>query len=78
MEEKRISALKDARCPYYRSEQRNDDYRIRRDGVTPGSWLHIVFADKKYLITYRDDHCKRCWQECQVAQMLERIGGDAP
>ena len=71
----RYAVSKNARCPHYRSEQRNDDYRIRCDGVAPGSWLHIVFADRNDLIAYRDEHCKRCWQECQVAKMLERIGG---
>lgn len=61
-----------ARCPHYRSEQRSDGYRLRCEGLVPGSWIHMVFADRTELIRWRDEKCKRCWRECPIAGMLEK------
>ena len=61
-----------ARCPHYRSEQRDDPYKIRCDGPAIGSWIHMVFADRNALNDWRDTKCKGCWKDCPIAKMLEK------
>lgn len=67
----RYTVSQNARCPYYRSEQRKENYKLRCQGPMPGTWLHMVFADRAELLKWRDERCKGCWRECPVARMLE-------
>lgn len=66
---------KNARCPHYRSENREGDYRIRCDGLEDGNWIHMVFCDRRSLIRWREEKCKGCWRACKLANMLEKEKG---
>lgn len=66
----RYERSRNARCPFYKSEERVGAFRIRCDGLQPGTWLHMVFADHDEMIRWRDKYCKRCWKECPVAKMI--------
>ena len=58
-------------CPYYRSEQRTDTgAKIRCDGVTPGSWLHLEFGTLEDMTAWRNARCKDCFSACPIARML--------
>lgn len=59
------------RCPHYRSEQRSKAIRIRCEGLTPGSWIHHVFADFEALVDWRGRYCKKCWADCPIARAID-------
>ena len=60
-------------CPFYRSEQRTEhDAKIRCDGIIPGTWLHLCFERRDGMTAWRDQHCKCDWEQCAVAQALEK------
>lgn len=59
-------------CPFYRSEQRTDDAKIRCDGIVPGTWLHLGFDRREAMIAWRDQHCKCDWEQCAVAKMITK------
>lgn len=60
-------------CPHYRSEQRTKEgAKIRCDGVTGGTWLHLEFESMESMISWRNAHCKRCFDTCPIARMLDR------
>lgn len=62
-----------ALCPFYRSEQRTpENAKIRCSGIIPGTWLHLGFDTRSGMIAWRDQHCKRDWEQCAVAQALEK------
>lgn len=61
-----------ARCPHYRSEQRDECCKVRCRGPVSGTWLHLVFADRNELKQWRDEKCKGCWMDCPIAKMLEK------
>lgn len=63
---------KNTMCPHYRQEHGDENYQIRCDGLAPGRSLHMVFADKSFLIMWREEKCKALWMECPVAKMLEQ------
>lgn len=53
-----------ARCPYYRSEQREKVFRIRCDGIQRGTNVHILFPTLEWMIEHRDRHCKMNYKAC--------------
>lgn len=59
-----------ARCPYYRSEQRAGEVKLRCDGALPGTWLHLCFDSRQDMLCWRDRCCKGDWERCPVARML--------
>lgn len=67
-----IMIAKKTMCPYYRQEYGDENYQIRCDGLTPGICLHMVFADKSFLILWREEKCEGFWMECPVAKEIER------
>ena len=67
----RYDISKNARCPYYRSEDKKQSYRIRCSGIADGSWIHLVFADRSLMLNWRDKHCKCGWEHCPIAKMID-------
>ena len=63
---------KNARCPYYRSEDSCKSYRIRCEGIEGGSWIHMVFSDLSQMVDWREKFCKKCWKACPIAAMHEK------
>lgn len=58
-------------CPHFRQEHGDENYQIRCGCLAPGKCLHMVFADKHFLIRWRDEKCNGFWADCPVAKMIE-------
>lgn len=67
---------KNARCPYYRSEDSCKSYRIRCEGIAGVSWIHMVFHDLPHMLEWRDTYCKRSWRTCPFAGMRKLLSDD--
>lgn len=53
-----------ARCPFYRSEQRESVFRIRCIGCGSAAWQHILFPTLEAMTEHRDKHCKMNYRAC--------------
>lgn len=57
------------KCPYYKGEEKQ---KLFCEGVQEGSTIHMAFDTTPNLKDYKNRLCKRCWNECLVAQTLNR------
>lgn len=55
-----------ARCPFYCSEQREHETKLRCEGLRPGTWIHYVFSIKSEMIHHREMYCKGCYEKCPL------------
>lgn len=62
---------KNARCPFYRMEERAEK-RIYCEGVVPTSTTQLVFRGEEKMLEYRRRYCEGCYQDCMIAKMLFR------
>ena len=58
-----------SRCPYYR---RAEKQKIVCEGVENGTTLHVAFATPTLLQNYKGRFCDSCYENCMVAEMLDR------
>lgn len=56
-------------CPYYRKDVPQG---VNCEGVVDGSSVKLGFTAHNRLIDYKDAFCRQCWQNCLIAQMLNR------
>lgn len=62
-------------CPYYKD---NDEFRVKCEGVEPGSSTHVVFGSKDSRHNYQKWFCedvKRC-RGCLIHKMLDGKWGE--
>ena len=57
------------KCPYYKGEEKQ---MIFCEGVQEGSAIHLAFDTSPNLKEYKNRFCKRCYNQCLVAEMLNR------
>lgn len=63
------------KCPYYKGEEIQ---KIFCEGVQDGSKLHLAFDSPQKLKDYKNSFCKRCYNQCLIAGMLNgKWGYDA-
>ena len=59
---------KSVKCPFYREKQ-GDRYRIKCEGVMPGTAIQLTFnGDKRW---YMKDFCCKNFEKCRIYRMLE-------
>jgi len=58
-----------ALCPYYR---RAEKQLIVCEGVEENATLHQAFSSSTQLKDYKTKYCDKAFNECWVAQMLNR------
>jgi hypothetical protein len=54
-------------CPYYKDEEQQ---KIRCEGPEEGTALHLTFAGKEQMRTYRGKYCEGKWKTCMFARAL--------
>lgn len=59
-------------CPYYKGEE---GQCIFREGVEENSTIRLGFSSLTRMKEYKQDQCRRDWNGCQVARMLNRKWG---
>jgi hypothetical protein len=57
------------KCPYYKGEEKQ---MLFCEGVQEGSAIHLAFDTNPNLKEYKNRFCKRCYNQCLVAGMLNR------
>ena len=57
------------KCPYYKGEEQQ---MLFCEGVQEGSAIHLAFDTKPNLKDYKNNFCKRCYNKCLLAGMLNR------
>lgn len=57
------------KCPYYKGEV---NQLLFCEGVQDGSAIHLAFDTKTNLKEYKNRFCKRCYNQCLIAEMLNR------
>ena len=60
------------KCPYYKFE---DKQMIYCEGVQEGTAIHLGFDTAPNLRDYKNKFCKRCYNQCLIAQMQNRKWG---
>lgn len=58
-----------AACPYYK---RDDKQMICCEGIESGTVIRLTFSSAIRHKDYKDQYCRHCWRQCQVAQMQNR------
>ena len=56
-------------CPYYKGEEKQ---KIFCEGVLEGSAIHLAFDTNPNLKDHKNRFCKKCWEQCLLADMLNR------
>ncbi len=54
-------------CPYYREDGQQS---IHCEGVEDGCKLHLGFANRGGFARYKRTLCRKNWDQCMVARML--------
>ena len=57
------------KCPYYHREEKQ---KIFCEGVQKGTSIHLAFDSNAKLKGYKDCYCKKDYNKCLLAQMLNR------
>lgn len=57
------------RCPYYKGEE---SQVLFCEGVQRGTAIHLAFDENENLKGYKNSFCKRCYNRCLIAEMLNR------
>ena len=56
------------RCPFYKDERRR---QIICEGLTPGGSLRLCFAGDRATKDHKLRRCRRDWESCLIARMLD-------
>jgi hypothetical protein len=67
--QRRDSTIK---CPFYSKEEKQ---KIFCEGVQDRTTIQLAFDSKDELRTYKDQYCKRCYNQCLLAGMQNRRWG---
>lgn len=70
---KRMDTL--VECPYYKFEERQ---KIFCEGVQDGTMIHLAFDKDISVKNYKKTYCRKCWQGCRIAKMLNDKWGYEP
>ena len=57
------------KCPYYKGEEKQ---MLFCEGVQEGAAIHLAFDTSPNLKDYKSHFCKRCYNQCLIAEMLNR------
>lgn len=60
-------------CPFYKNDERQI---IRCEGVENGTALHLAFSTRPQLKEYKKTFCRRSWEGCLIAMMLNQKYND--
>lgn len=60
------------KCPYYKGEEKQ---MLFCEGVQEGSAIHLAFDTNPNLKDYKNSFCKRCYNQCLIADLLNRKWG---
>lgn len=63
------------RCPYYKREERKKQIKIVCEGTTEENSIHLMFESVDALKRNEDQLCKKDYNLCPIAQMLNRKYG---
>lgn len=64
----KLRVSKTCRCPYYKGETQSAIYC---EGYAKGHTIHQAFDTTTRAKLYKEDYCKRHYEECPVEMMLE-------
>lgn len=64
---------KEANCPYYHMEERQ---KIYCEGVEEQTSIHLNFPSPTHLKKYAGQICYGDWENCRIAQMLNKKWDD--
>ncbi len=57
-------------CPYYKCDGR---LSIHCEGITDTCGLHLSFASKDRMKSFKTQFCRKEWTGCTIAKMLNRM-----
>ena len=60
------------KCPYYKGEEKQ---MLFCEGVQEGSAIHLAFDTPSSLKEYKNSFCKRRYNKCLIADLLNRKWG---
>lgn len=61
-----------AKCPYYNGEEK---HKIFCEGVQEGSSIHVAFDTPQNRRDYKKAFCNKCYNQCLVAEALNKKWG---
>lgn len=61
---------KSALCPFYKRE---DQQMIVCSGIEPNTSTHIAFGNASECAAYKQEHCRKNYNECEICRMLEVV-----